>query len=279
MILEHEIPSNSKLYFAKAAKLKREIENSCANILEKLGFSEIITPIFSYHQQESFEDTKVLIRLNDEKNSEVSLRADSTVDVVRIVKNRLDRSYKNNKWFYIQPVFSYPTNEQYQIGAEILEGNLEEATNIALELLEPLELDFTFQIANMAIAKKLVENYGFDLEDIKNIRLDKILSSNHSWINKLVKIETLEDLKDLSLFPKDIANELEKMKSLANSLISKENIIVSPLFYAQMRYYDELVFRAFKGNKLFVLGGKYTIKDVNGVGFALYTDNIIANKI
>jgi len=279
MILEHEIPSNSKLYFAKAAKLKRAIENSSASILEELGFSEIITPIFSYHQQESFEDTKVLIRLNDENNSEVSLRADSTVDVVRIVKNRLDRSYKNNKWFYIQPVFSYPTHEQYQVGAEIIEGDLEEIANIALKLLEPLELDFTFQIANMAIAKKLVEHYGFDLEDIKNIRLDKILASKHSWIRKLVEIETLQDLEDLSLFPEDIASELEKMKKLANNLASKENIILSPLFYAQMRYYDELVFRAFKGNELFVLGGKYTIKDVNGVGFALYTDNIIANKI
>ena len=279
MILEHEIPSNSKLYFAKAAKLKRAIENSSASILEELGFSEIITPIFSYHQQESFEDTKVLIRLNDENNSEVSLRADSTVDVVRIVKNRLDRSYKNNKWFYIQPVFSYPTNEQYQVGAEIIEGDLEEIANIALKLLEPLELDFTFQIANMAIAKKLVEHYGFDLEDIKNIRLDKILASKHNWIRELVEIETLQDLEDLSLFPEDIASELEKMKKLANNLASKENIILSPLFYAQMRYYDELVFRAFKGNELFVLGGKYTIKDVNGVGFALYTDNIIANKI
>ncbi len=279
MILEHEIPSNSKLYFAKAAKLKRVIESSCADTLEELGFSEIITPIFSYHQQESFEDTKVLIRLNDENNSEVSLRADSTVDVVRIVKNRLDRSYKNNRWFYIQPVFSYPTKEQYQIGAEIIEGDLKEITNIALKLLEPLEITFTFQIANMAIAKKLVEKYGFNLEDIKNIRLDKILASEHSWIRALVEIETLQDLEELDFFPKDIAIELEKMKDLAQSITSKENIIVSPLFYAQMRYYDELVFRAFNGSKLFALGGKYTIKGVDGVGFALYTDNIIANKI
>ncbi len=280
MILEHEIPSNSKLYFAKTAKLKREIENRAANLLENIGFEEIITPIFSYHQQDSFEDNKVLIRLNDQNNSEVSLRADSTVDVIRIVKNRLDRSQKSKKWFYIQAVYSYPTKEQYQIGAEIIDGNLDEVANIAIKLLDNFEIDYNFQIANMAIARILVKNYNFDINDIKNIKLDKILaiSTSFKWIENLIKIESINDLNDLSIYPTDIANELEKMKNLAK-LIRNKNIMISPLYYAKMRYYDELVFRIFKKNTLYALGGKYSIKNINGVGFALYTDNIIENKI
>jgi len=41
MIFEHEIPSSSRLYFGKSAKLKREIEQISANSLEQFGFSEM----------------------------------------------------------------------------------------------------------------------------------------------------------------------------------------------------------------------------------------------
>ena len=117
MIFEHEIPSGSRLYFAKTAKIKREIENIASETLYGLGFEEIVTPLFSYHQHESFDEQKPLVRLNDEENHEVTLRADSTADVVRIVTKRLGRSTESKKWFYIQPTVTFPTKEQYQIGA------------------------------------------------------------------------------------------------------------------------------------------------------------------
>jgi histidyl-tRNA synthetase len=278
MILEHEIPTKSKLYFGKSAKLKREIEHSAAKLLEKEGFSEILTPIFSYHQQDSFSDKKRLIRINDAQNSEVSLRADTTVDVVRIVTNRLSRSNKDKKWFYIQPVYSYPTKEQHQIGAEIIDGSLKEVVEISFGLLNTLEIDFTFQVANMAIADILVKNYGFSLDDIKNIKLDKILSSSYSWIENLVAIDSINDLQDLTIYPDDIKGQLLKIKELVDNLECKD-VLISPLFYAPMRYYDSLVFRAFRGNDLYLIGGTYNIKGVNGVGFALYTDKVIAKKI
>jgi len=50
MIFEHEIPSGSRLYFGKSAKLKREIEYVASQTLDGLGFEEIVTPLFSYHQ-------------------------------------------------------------------------------------------------------------------------------------------------------------------------------------------------------------------------------------
>ena len=88
MILEHEIPNGSKLYFGKAAKVKREIEKVASEILDTNGFEEIVTPIFSYHQHQSIADEKELIRVNDVKNNNMSLRADSTIDVViLIIKN------------------------------------------------------------------------------------------------------------------------------------------------------------------------------------------------
>ena len=278
MIYEHEIPSNSRLYFGESAKIKRQIENSSAEILENLGFSEISTPLFSYHQHNVFNDSRVLIRVNDSQNSTISLRADSTVDVVRIATKRLARSENIKKWFYIQPTFVYPTTEVHQIGAEVIGGSLEESANIAIEILKKQEINSSFQLANIALAHTLVKNYGFDLDDIKNIRLEKILNSSYAWIDSLVNIESVKDLEDLSIYPEDIKQELIKLKDIA-SKIDLEDILISPLYYAPMRYYNSLVFRAFEGEKLYLTGGIYTIQDVEGSGFALYTDTVIAKKM
>jgi len=278
MIFEHEIPSGSRLYFGKSAKLKRQIEQTSAEILEDLGFSEIVTPLFSYHQHNIFDNSNSLIRVNDFNNSEVSLRADSTVDVVRIVTKRLSRSQSSKKWFYIQPIFLYPTKEYYQIGAEIIDGDIAEVAKISIEILNKLQISSNFQLANIAIAKLLVQKYGFNLDDIKNIRLEKILNSKYKWINDLVNIESIGDLEDLSIYPDDLAKELEKLKEIAVK-IEKENILISPLYYAPMRYYDSLVFRVFERNRLYATGGIYNINGVKGGGFAIYTDAIIAKKM
>ena len=278
MIFEHEIPSGSRLYFGESAKLKRKIESQSAAFLEAKGFSEIVTPLFSYHQHEGLSDSSLLIRVNDARNSQVSLRADATVDVVRIATKRLSRSENIKKWFYIQPIFAYPTTEQYQIGVEIIDGAFTEAATVAIELLEELDLRYNFQVANIAIAHLLVEKYGFELEDIKSIRLEKILESNYPWIEALVGVESLGDLEDLSIYPEDIATELAKIVD-ATKDFEKRDILVSPLYYAPIRYYNSLVFRAFRGEKLLVTGGIYTIKDIEGTGFAIYTDTVIAKKM
>ncbi len=278
MIFEHEIPSGSRLYFAKSAKIKRQIESSSAQLLEDMGFSEIITPLFSYHQHEGLSNSNLLVRVNDTHNSQVSLRADATVDVVRIVTKRLSRSEETKRWFYIQPIFAYPTTEQYQIGAEIIDGEFYESANIAIKLLKELEIEYTFQVANIAIAHLLVKSYGFNLEDIKNIRLEKILNSQYPWIESLVKVERLEDLSDLSIYPEDITQELQKIIDSTKE-IGDKNLLISPLYYAPMRYYNSLAFRAFNGEKLFLTGGVYTIKEISGAGFAIHTDTIVAKKM
>ena len=97
MILEHEIPNGTKLYFAKSAKVKRNIENIASEILYDNDFQEIVTPLFSYHQHLSIADDRELIRVNDAQNNSLSLRADSTIDVVRIIEKRLGRNTEQKK--------------------------------------------------------------------------------------------------------------------------------------------------------------------------------------
>ena len=278
MIFEHDIPSGSKLYFGESAKVKREIEYVASETLDNLGFEEIVTPLFSYHQHESFDDKKPLVRLNDEENHEVTLRADSTVDVVRIVTKRLGRSTESKKWFYIQPTVSFPTKEQYQIGAEMIDGSFKEVTKTATILLSQIGIQPVMQIANIRIPHLLNEKYGVSLEVLKSMHVEQIMNADLPWIEQLVRLHSVNDLDDLSAFPSDIKEELEKIKE-ATQQVEYDNMVISPLFYAKMRYYDSLTFRMFEDNSLLAMGGIYTVDGVEAAGFALYTDECIANKM
>ncbi|MDO8261138.1 MAG: ATP phosphoribosyltransferase regulatory subunit, partial [Candidatus Magasanikbacteria bacterium] len=191
MILEHEIPSGSKLYFGKSAKVKREIEKVASDILYSKGFEEIVTPIFSYHQHKSIADERELIKVNDENNNSISLRADSTIDVVRIIEKRLGRNTEHKKWFYIQPVFRYPTDEQFQIGVEFMdESKLSSVLNIAIDIFDKLDVEPLIQISNMMIPKLLVEMfYELTLDDFRHINIEKFLNLKVDWLEKLVYLQ------------------------------------------------------------------------------------------
>jgi len=278
MIFEHEIPSKSKLYFGECAKIKREIETISAIAMEENGFEEIVTPLFSYHQHSSFEDEKQLLHLHDEHNHTVTLRADSTADVVRIVTKRIGRTTTSKKWFYIQPAVSFPTVEQYQVGAEIFGGSFDEVVNSATTLVEKLNLEALLQVSNMKIPLILNEKYGVDLQLLQDTNIEAILQFDLPWISKLVRIHKTEDLTDLEGIPKEIQTELLLIKEMI-SKIEYKRIIVAPLYYAKMRYYGSLTFRMFHENELLVRGGCYSIENVNAVGFALYTDACINQKM
>ena len=278
MIFEHEIPSRSKLYFGESARVKRDIEYISSEMLDNLGFEEIVTPLFSYHQHDSFDDKKSLIRLNDEENHEVTLRADSTADVVRIVTKRLGRSSESKKWFYIQPTVAFPTKEQYQIGAEIIDGTFEEIARTTIMLLDEIGAYPVMQIANIRIPHILNERYNISLKVLKAMHVEQIIASPLPWIEQLVRINRVEDLNDLTIFPDDIKEELQKIKE-ATRKVSYDNMVISPLFYAKMRYYDSLTFRMFENNTLLATGGIYSVDSIEAAGFALYTDECVINKM
>ncbi len=97
MIFEHEIPKGSRLYFGKTAKMKRDLENKVSEVLYSNGFEEVVTPNFSYSQHQSIENDRKLISIFGEQNEQVALRADSTLDVVRIITKRLGRTTSHKK--------------------------------------------------------------------------------------------------------------------------------------------------------------------------------------
>ena len=276
MIFEHEIPEGSKLYFAGMAAIKRFIENRASELLSKAGFEEIITPLFSYHQHQSICDERELIRLSDSENHSMSLRADSTIDVVRILGKRLGGNTEHKKWFYIQPVYRYPSIEQYQIGVEILgEPNLTIALKQATTLFKSLEIQPLLQISNINIPRLLSEILDLELDDFRHVNIEKFLSLNIEWLTQLVYLEKFEDIEPLLLSaPEEICIELRKIKALCAGL-EYPNVVIAPLYYAKMLYYDELFFRVIEENDVYAMGGRYRDEETISVGFAIYTDVLI----
>jgi histidyl-tRNA synthetase len=279
MIDEHEIPTGSRLYFGKSAKLKRGIEATASELLEEAGFEEIVTPFFSYHQHKSLNE-KEIIRFSDEQNNLVSLRADSTLDVVRLMTKRLGRSTKQNKWFYIQPVFRYPSLEVNQIGAEFI-GNDDLSSSIELcgEVFKKFDLNPLVHISNIKIPKMIAQELNLDLSIFERAELHKILSLGIDWLEKLACLQNPEDIDEvIKVVPANIKMELEKMKALYEKLEYK-NVHFSPLYYVNMRYYDELFFRFIEKNSTLAKGGSYESEGLESTGFGLYTDALIENII
>ncbi|WP_457599034.1 ATP phosphoribosyltransferase regulatory subunit [Hydrogenimonas sp.] len=278
MIFEHEIPAGSRLYFGSTARRKRAIERVASDLLEKEGFEEIATPIFSYHQHQSVRDTKELIRLSDPMNREVTLRADSTIDVVRLVTKRLGRSTGQKRWFYIQPVYRYPTEEIHQIGAECIDGTLTEMLGVTMDLFDALEVEPVLQISNIQIPVLISLEFGIPLEWFASMQVEKLLGTEYEWLGKLVKVQHLHELDSvIAEVPQLLRPELEKMRDLVETCRSRQ-CVLAPLYYAKMRYYDGLFFQCFKGNTPLASGGHFINDDITAAGFALYTDALIEAK-
>ena len=276
MVFEHEIPKGSRLYFGKVAKAKRALENKVCEILEKKDFEEIITPNFSYSQHQSIENEKKLIKFSDEKNEQVSLRADSTLDVVRIISKRLGRTTKHKKWFYVQPVFTYPSTEEYQIGCEwIGHDNIADIMNLTADILKALDVEPILQISNINIPKLVAVELNIDIELFKNGEIASLFKLKCDWLNKLIKVKSIEDLEEVILLvPSSIKEELEKLLKRAKE-VNYTNKIIAPLYYGSLKYYDGIYYRVISDNLTICKGGMYSSEGSCSLGFALYTDSLL----
>jgi len=276
MVFEHEIPKGSRLYFGKVARAKRALENKVCAILDDKGFEEIITPNFSYSQHQSIENEKKLIKFSDEKNEQVALRADSTLDVVRIISKRLGRTTDHKKWFYVQPTFTYPSTEEYQIGCEwIGHNNIADIMNLTTDILKALNVEPILQVSNINIPKLVAQELNIDIDLFKNGEIASLFKLKCDWLNKLIKVKSIEDLEGIvNIVPSSIQDQLKKLLTRAKE-VNYSNMIIAPLYYGSLKYYDGIYYRVISDNLTVCKGGMYSSEGSCSLGFALYTDSLL----
>ena len=278
MILEHEIPNGSRIYFTKSAKIKRNIENKIIDYLYNKKFEEIITPNFSYSQHQSLSNQNQIIKINDENNNLISLRADSTLDVVRIITKRLGRTTTHKKWFYSQPVFKYPSKEFYQIGIEWINHNkLADLINISADILNILELKPIIQLSHSQIPYIIADELKIEINDFDSI--DKLLSLNCEWLNSLIRLENLEQIDTvINKVPEKLKQPLKDLQNEAKN-INYDKIVITPTYTTKLKYYNGVNFRIFNENRVLAKGGSYETDNISSLGFAFYIDNLIEELI
>lgn len=275
MILEHELPQGSKLYFDTSAKLKRNIESCAIKAFYENDYREIVTPTFTFLEHQSDILNREFVRLSSESNHQIGLRYDTTFETMRIVTKHITRSSEHKKWFYIQPVFSYPTTEIHQIGAEHLGGeSLAPMMCLGVHILQELGLKPYLQISNMQIPLLCAKHSGVDIEMFASQNVGKLLEME-GYVADLVYIKTKQDVqKAIHTAPTFLRGELERLLECA-SYCEYEKSIFSPLAFSPTSYYGGLFFRMFMGNAILLQGGKYSIGEQNSCGFAIYTDEVV----
>jgi len=275
MILEHDIPAGSRLYFADDAKLKRNIETLASDILSQNDFQEIVIPNFSYFQYQNYNNDDKIIRINNEQNGHLALKKDSTLDAIRLISHRITKKTDTKKWYYIQPEFSYPSSEQYKIGAEFIDSDdLSYMINTMISFLKKYDKPYILQISNINIIHLICKKYNIDIEEIKNKNYEFLFGKNIPEINALCNISTIDDLDDLTLFDDEIKKELSLIKQTISG-INYEHTVIEVFLYPEMTYYSSMFFRFFHKNNLISNGGIYKYLNKTSSGFAIYIDNLI----
>ena len=95
------------------------------------------------------------------------------------------------------------------------------------------------------------------------------------FINKLIKVKDIKSLENvIKIVPVSIKAELEKLLSKAKE-VDYGNIIIAPLYYGALRYYDGIYYRVINDNLTLCNGGVYSSEGISSLGFALYTDNLL----
>lgn len=278
MILEHEIPKGSRLYFGKTAKAKRALENKISELFIAHEFEEIVTPNFSFSQHQSVNDERDLINTFDQSNTTMNLRADSTLDVVRIITKRLGRTTSHKKWFYIQPVFTYPSNENYQIGCEyIAHENIDDIITLTTKVFDTLDIMPTLQISNINIPRLVCKELNISEKLLKHGEIAALYKLKIQWLTSLLEVITLQDLEDVIKNFDGPATIKEEMIVLQETVknCSYKNIVVAPLYYGSLQYYNGIYYRVISNNLTLAKGGSYESEGLKSMGFALYTDNLL----
>ena len=95
------------------------------------------------------------------------------------------------------------------------------------------------------------------------------------WLDRLIKVKSIEDLESIvDIVPASIKKEVEKLLTRAKE-VNYSNMIIAPLYYGLLKYYDGIYYRVISDNLTVCKGGMYSSEGSCSLGFALYTDSLL----
>src|SRR5499426_3537391 len=181
-----QLPKGAKLYLPEEAAQKRVVEERLLGVFRRWGFREVVTPTYEYFDVLSrgtdHELQERMFKMVDRESGRLlSLRADITPQIARIVATRMREEAKPLRLSYVTNVFRYDEpqvgryREFYQAGVELVglpnpEGDAEMIA-MTVEGLQVLGLsDFQLDVGQTDFFRGMLEDLGADSETARGLR-------------------------------------------------------------------------------------------------------------
>lgn len=214
-----KIPYGMRDFLPAHAKEKREIENKLADLFEKRGYNEVVTPTIEYLDTLTMggkTDENRIYKFAGKEGKMLALRHEMTTPIARLVGSRFKESPLPLKFSYISNVYRRQETqlgrqcEFYQAGVELIGDNSAaadgEVAHIAIESLKINGIkDFRLMLGNVEFVRGILEQYK--IPDDKG----KLLGGSMERHN-LVEYENIVDSLGISAEGKEILKEIPYLK-------------------------------------------------------------------
>jgi ATP phosphoribosyltransferase regulatory subunit len=183
---ETQLPKGVKLYLPDEAAQKRIVEERLLGVFRRWGYREVVTPTYEYFDviargTDHDLQERMFKMVDRESGRLLTLRADITPQIARIVSTRLRDAPKPLRLAYVTNVFRYDEpqvgrhREFYQAGVELVglpnpEGDAEMIA-MTVEGLQALGLSrFQLDVGQADFFRGILEDLGTDEPTARELR-------------------------------------------------------------------------------------------------------------
>lgn len=294
----------TKDIYGSQAELFRFIRNTCFAVVEKYGFSEVMTPIFEFVEvfqglgQGSDIVNKEMYGLKDRNGEHLVLRPEGTAPIVRMLISHKMLHELPKKFSYFGPMFRYERPQKgrqrqfHQFGVEHFMATTPASDvlilNMAAQILTALGIDdFTLELNSLGTVEEQA-NYASMLCTYLNHHKDKLSADSLRRLstNPLRILDSKEecDKELLRSAPHIVDNLGAQSKNYFNQILKHLQALdlpykLNPRMVRGLDYYTGLVFE-FTSNHVgsqntLLAGGRYNNlvanmggTSVEAIGFA-----------
>ncbi|NOY78842.1 MAG: ATP phosphoribosyltransferase regulatory subunit [Calditrichaeota bacterium] len=291
-----QLPPGVVDYYFKRAEKRRNLEQRLRDQFRLQGFQEVITPTFEYFDvfRRGMRDDLLnqSYRFFNRDGDLLTLRADSTCAVARLVATKLTPSPLPLRLFYINPVFRKEAphagkfSEFVQAGVELIGTNTVtadfELLKTAITTLQTIGLSrFQINLGHVGVVNAILTEAGLSSNDQETIRFflgeKRLPELDQFLVSRSISSDIQDILRQLPLW---VGKEeiLKKLEALSGSFqidailthlnalyrrLNDENLLQFVTFdlgnLKGMRYYTGILFEIFTQNLGFPIGsgGRY----------------------
>jgi len=181
-----QLPKGAKIYLPDEAAKKRALEERLLGVFRRWGYRELVTPTYEYFDvlspgTDHDLQERMFTMVDRESGRLLSLRADITPQIARIVATRMREEAKPLRLSYVTNVFRYDEpqvgryREFYQAGVELVglpnpEGDAEMIA-MTVEGLQALGLErFQIDVGQAEFFRGILEDLAADEETARELR-------------------------------------------------------------------------------------------------------------